>query len=65
MIILHPASGGSNGSMGEFGWSGLLGTWVSIDPEEKTSIVYMHQNWPNHEEYTHLRLRAAANGLFR
>ena len=62
---MDPAAGGSNGAMGEFGWSGLLGTWVSIDPEEKTSIVYMHQNWPNHEEYTHLRLRAAANGLFR
>ncbi len=63
--MMDPAAGGSNGSLGEFGWSGLLGTWVSIDPDENTSIVYMHQNWPNHEEYAHLRLRAVANGLFR
>ena len=62
--MMDPAAGGSNGSVGEFGWTGLLGTWVSVDPEEKTSIVYMHQAYPNREEYTHLRVRAAANGLF-
>ena len=62
--MMDPAMGGSNGSVGEFGWTGLLGTWVSVDPEEKTSIVYMHQSFPNHEEYAHLRMRAVANGLF-
>ncbi len=62
--MMDPAMGGSNGSVGEFGWTGLLGTWVSVDPEENTSIVYMHQSFPNHEEYAHLRLRAVANGLF-
>ena len=62
--MMDPAKGGSNGSVGEFGWTGLLGTWVSIDPEEKTSIVYMHQSFPNLEEYAHLRMRAVANGLF-
>lgn len=63
--MMDPAAGGSNGSVGEFGWSGLLGTWVAVDPDEKTSIVYMHQTYPNLEEYAHLRLRAVANGLFR
>lgn len=63
--MMDPAAGGSNGSVGEFGWSGLLGTWLYVDPEEKTSIVYMHQTFPNLEEYAHLRLRAVANGLFR
>ncbi len=62
--MMDPAMGGSNGSVGEFGWTGLLGTWVSVDPEENTSIVYMHQSFPNQEEYAHLRMRAAANGLF-
>ncbi len=62
--MMDPAMGGSNGSVGEFGWTGLLGTWVSIDPEENTSIVYMHQSFPNHEDYAHLRMRAVANGLF-
>lgn len=63
--MMDLADGHSNGSLGEFGWTGAAGTWVSIDPEEKTSIVYMHQMMPNMEAYTHLRLRAVANGLFR
>lgn len=58
-------SAGSNSSLGEFGWSGYLGNWVSIDPVEKTSIVYMHHIMPNMELYTHHRVRAVANGLFR
>lgn len=58
-------SQGCNSSVGEFGWTGLMGTWVGIDPEEKTSVVYMHQMFPNMEGYMHPRIRAVANGLFR
>ena len=32
---------GSSTSVGEFGWTGAMGTYVSIDPSEKVSIVYM------------------------
>jgi len=53
--------GGSNGSAGDFGWTGMAGTWVTIDPSEKFSCVYMHQMLPNMEEYHHLRVRAAVN----
>lgn len=60
--MLYPAQGHSNGSVGEFGWTGMLGTYVSIDPEEKLSIVYMHQMDPNMEEYHHHRVRAVVNG---
>ncbi|MBP7176860.1 MAG: beta-lactamase family protein [Thermoclostridium sp.] len=60
--MLCPALGHSNGSVGEFGWTGMLGTYVSIDPKERSSIVYMHQMDPNMEEYHHLRVRAVANG---
>ena len=63
--MLDPALGGSNGSVGEFGWCGMMGTYLSVDPDEKTSIVYMHQIMPNMEEYTHLRLRSVVNGLFK
>ena len=63
--MMDPAAGCSNSAVGEFGWSGFLGTWVEVDPSDKTSIVYMHQTFPNLEEYCHPRLRAAANGLFR
>lgn len=60
--MMNPAAGGSNTSVGEFGWSGFLGTWTSIDPSEGVSAVYMHQMMPNMEEYHHLRVRAAVYG---
>ena len=60
--LISKAEGHSNGSEGEFGWTGALGTYVSIDPQEGSSIVYMHQMMPNMEEYYHLRVRAVANG---
>lgn len=60
--LMSPAQGHSNGSVGEFGWTGMLGTYVSIDPKEGFSVVYMHQMEPNMEEHHHLRIRAVANG---
>lgn len=60
--LMNTAEGHSNGTVGEFGWTGLLGTYLSIDPHEGLSIVYMHQMDPNMEEKHHLRVRAVANG---
>lgn len=60
--LMSNAEGHSNGSVGEFGWTGMLGTYVSIDPKEGLSFVYMHQMDPNMEEYHHLRVRAVVNG---
>ncbi|GHV67221.1 serine hydrolase [Spirochaetia bacterium] len=60
--MLDPAAGGCNGSLGEFGWTGLAGTWVLIDPAEGLSAVHMYQLLPNMEEYHHHRLRAVING---
>jgi CubicO group peptidase (beta-lactamase class C family) len=60
--LMNPAEGNSNGSIGEFGWTGALGTYVTIDPSERFSMVYMHQMIPNMEVYHHLRVRAVANG---
>ena len=59
--MLNPA-GVANASVGEFGWSGMAGTWVCIDPAEKFSVVYMHQTIPNQQYYHHHRIRAAAYG---
>ncbi|MGM0878061.1 MAG: serine hydrolase domain-containing protein [Bacillota bacterium] len=61
-VMIDPASGGSNSSIGEFGWSGLLGTWVLIDPIEKLSAVYMQQMMPNFEAYHQPRLRSVIYG---
>ncbi len=60
--MMDPA-GCSNSTPGEFGWTGAAGTWTSIDPENHFSAVYMHNTFPNNEEYHHMRIRAAAYGL--
>ncbi|WP_186577228.1 serine hydrolase domain-containing protein [Aquibacillus kalidii] len=56
--MIDRAEGGANSSIGEFGWSGLAGTWVLIDPKEKLSAVYMQQMFPNFEAYQQPRLRS-------
>ncbi|MFS0862578.1 serine hydrolase domain-containing protein [Fredinandcohnia sp. 179-A 10B2 NHS] len=61
-VMVDQALGGANSSVGEFGWSGLLGTWVSIDPKEKISSVYMQQMLPNLESYHQPRLRSIIYG---
>lgn len=55
--LVDPAAAGIPGSKGEFGWCGVLGTWVLMDPAEELTVVYMHQRYPNLEKYvqTHLR----------
>jgi len=60
--LMSTSDGHFNGSIGEFGWTGVAGTYVSIDPKEGFSLVYMHQMDPNMEEYHHHRVRAVANG---
>lgn len=52
----------SNSSVGEFGWTGAMGTYVAIDPSERASVVYMHNMSPNEELYTHHRVRNIAFG---
>lgn len=56
---------GSNTSVGEFGWTGYMGTYIAIDPSEKAAVVYMHNLEPNMEEYTHHRVRNMAFGALK
>lgn len=42
-IMMHPEVTGSNGSVGEFGWDGLPGTYFFVDPKEELMMVYMQQ----------------------
>ena len=34
------------GSVGEWGWSGALGTWFFVSPKDRVWFVYMHQHTP-------------------
>ena len=35
-----------NGSAGEFGWDGMMGTWMAVDPAEEMYVVYMQNMMP-------------------
>lgn len=61
-VMMNPPLSGSNSSLGEFGWSGLAGTWVLIDPKENLSAVYMQQMFPHFEAYHQPRLRSVIYG---
>ncbi|SHN35605.1 serine hydrolase domain-containing protein [Gracilibacillus kekensis] len=56
-VMIDQAKGGSNSTLGEFGWSGLAGTYVFIDPKKQLSAVYMQQMLPNFETYHQPRIR--------
>lgn len=55
-------NGHTNGSLGEYGWAGAAGTWMSVDPAEKVGIVFMQQVMPSNEHYFHHTIRAVVNG---
>ncbi len=61
-VMTDPVKGGCNGSIGEFGWSGVLGTWMMIDRSEDLTVVYMQQLQPSLEEYHAPRIRAVVYG---
>jgi CubicO group peptidase (beta-lactamase class C family) len=61
-VMMDRAGGGSNGSVGEFGWSGLAGTWALVDPVEELSAVYAQQMLPNLEARQMPRLRNVLYG---
>ena len=42
-VMLNPELAASNGSVGEYGWDGLPGTYFMIDPKEELMLVYMQQ----------------------
>lgn len=60
--LVDPAEGGVNGSLHEFGWSGMAGSYVLMDMERELTIVYMQQLVPSTEEQIHPRLRNIVYG---
>ncbi len=61
-VMIDTAKGGCNGSLGEFGWSGMLGTWMMIDPKEDLTVTYMQQLQPSLEDFHAPRLRGVVYG---
>ncbi|SFS00774.1 serine hydrolase domain-containing protein [Anaeromicropila populeti] len=42
-VMLDTSVAASNGSVGEYGWDGLAGTYFFVDPKEELVMVYMQQ----------------------
>ena len=61
-VMMDRAAAGSNGSVGEFGWGGLAGTWALVDPAEELSVVYAAQMIPSLEARQIPRLRNVIYG---
>lgn len=61
-VMVNPPMSGSNSPIGEFGWNGMSGAWVTICPQEKLSAVYMQQMLPNFENFQQPRLRNVIYG---
>lgn len=55
--MINTAKGGSNGSIGEFGWGGAAGASILVDTKEKLAVFYAHHMLNPHEEYYQPRLR--------
>lgn len=48
--MLDPAAAGLNGSVGEWAWDGMLGTWYCVDPAEDLVAVFLLQRLPGANE---------------
>jgi CubicO group peptidase (beta-lactamase class C family) len=44
--LMDPVAAGLNGSVGEWAWDGMLGTWYCVDPEEDLTAVFLIQRLP-------------------
>ena len=42
-VLKSPAAAGFNGSVGEYGWDGMLGCYFCIDPKEDLAFLYFVQ----------------------
>ncbi len=42
-VLLNQGEAGTNGSLGEFGWDGWTGNYVTIDPGEELVLLYFIQ----------------------
>lgn len=60
--LMNRGQANSNFCPGEFGWTGAFGSYTAIDPSIGLSVVYMHQLFPNLQNYYHLRVRNTVNG---
>ena len=55
--LVNQLQNGNLEEIGEFGWSGALGSYLLMDPKRKLTVVYAVQASPGPNGYLHERLR--------
>ncbi len=55
--MIDKAKGGSNGSLGEFGWGGAAGATMLVDTDKEFALFYSHHMLNPQEDYYQPRLR--------
>lgn len=61
-VMMDTTVAGSNGSIGEYGWDGLPGTYFFIDPKEELVFVYMQQIEQNADQVLRRKMRQIIYG---
>lgn len=61
-VMMDTTVAGSNGSIGEYGWDGLPGTYFFVDPKEELMFVYMQQIEQNGDQVLRRKLRQIIYG---
>lgn len=56
-VMTHLPTASSNGSIGEYGWDGLPGTYFFIDPKEDLLMVYMQQIKDGADQHLRRKMR--------
>lgn len=60
--LMDTAAAGRNGTIGEFGWSGMAGTNVLMDPARGIVVLYAQQLDPSDGGYIHPRINNIVYG---
>lgn len=63
-VLMEPGMAAANATVGEYGWDGWSGTYLSIDPGEELAILYFIQRAGAGMTPVVRKLRAITYGLF-
>ena len=61
-VLMDKTPQGTNGSIGEYGWDGMAGSYFLIDPEEQLVVIYMQQVAEGQDESMRRKLRQIIYG---
>lgn len=61
--LISPAEGGTNASVGEYGWDGWVGTYFTVAPADQTVLIYFVQRCDTGTNEVTRKIRSIAFSL--